>query len=107
VTNTTLNMAMDWQDISYLKDGNPRQQAAYNTLQKLDILNVLGEFKATLVSTVCVDLDTEDSDLDVICQLNDPSFFETVIRQEFGGCQNFKLRYRKEDKSEIHDYRLN
>ena len=52
----------NWQDISYLKImGTRRQQEAFETTMALGILEKLAPFHPTLVSTVCVGFDIEDS----------------------------------------------
>ena len=57
----------EWKDISYLKNGTPSQQSAFLCLNKLGIFDDLKSFSPTLVSTVCLDIDTATSDLDIIC----------------------------------------
>lgn len=85
---------MDWRDISYLKQGTPRQQAAYATVVELNLLDVLGPFDPVLVSTVCVNLDVPGSDLDVICELRDTNAFVDTVRTHFGDRPGFSLRHR-------------
>ncbi|GAK55351.1 uncharacterized conserved protein [Candidatus Vecturithrix granuli] len=92
----------DWQDISYLKlMGTQRQQEAFETTMALGILDKLAPFHPTLVSTVCVEFDIEESDLDFICQFDDPAVFEAAVRSNFGDYENFSFWQRQPDKSEI------
>jgi hypothetical protein len=44
------------------------------------------------VSTVCVDLDTPSSDLDVICEAHDLEAFSTFLSTVFGTFRGFSLR---------------
>lgn len=57
----------EWKDISYLKNGTPSQKSAFLCLNKLGIFDDLKSFSPTLVSTVCLDIDTATSDLNIIC----------------------------------------
>ncbi len=91
-----------WQDISYLKlMGTRRQQEAFETTVALGILDKLAPFHPTLVSTVCVEFDIEESDLDFICQFDAPVIFEASVRANFGEYENFSFWQRKPDKSEL------
>ena len=58
----------DWRNISYLKHGNRKQKRAHQALSDSGILEALEKYDPVLVSTVNVNLDTEESDLDIICQ---------------------------------------
>src|SRR5215468_200632 len=82
---------MMWRDLSYLQDGTARQRAAYDCLRKLDVMAILKEFHPTLVSTVCIDIDVETSDLDVICQFDDPWTFAECLRTTYESYPHFVL----------------
>ena len=51
----------------------------------------LKEFHPTLVSTVCIDIDVETSDLDVICQFDDPCTFAECLRTTYEHYPHFVL----------------
>ena len=86
---------MNWRNIEYLKTGNERQQKVYEIITKLDILNELAKYDATLVSTICIGIDIEESDLDIICQVSDFDEFRIVLRKLFSQYQEF---YQWENK---------
>ncbi len=82
---------MTWRDLSYLQSGTARQRAAYACLQRLGVMETLKEFHPTLVSTVCIDIDVAASDLDIICQCDDPQLFAERLQTHYGGLPCFKL----------------
>lgn len=87
---------MDWRTYSYLQDGSPRQRAAYDTLQALDVFSVLQPFDPALVSTVCVGLDVPGSDLDIIGERTSAAAFPSVVREAYGREPNFQIWARRD-----------
>lgn len=81
-----------WQDISYLESGTPSQQRAYRCIHKLGILEDLREFSPVLVATVCLDIDTATSDLDIVCCAKDDAVFRAKATGLFGSCARFAIR---------------
>lgn len=82
---------MNWRNYSYLQTGTSDQRKAYKLLTKLNLFNILDDFDPALISTVCVDLHTDKSDLDIICQVKDTSRFKSTIKHHFADQPNFKL----------------
>jgi Domain of unknown function (DUF4269) len=82
---------MMWHDFSYLQYGTARQREAYACLQELGVMTTLKEFHPTLVSTICIDIDVETSDLDVICQFNDCRAFSECLRTTYKDYPHFVL----------------
>lgn len=82
---------MDWRDYSYLKSGAKTQRKAYKVLNELNIFSVLRNFDPALVSTVCVNLHTSESDLDIICQMTNESQFKSTVKQNFGNKADFQI----------------
>jgi hypothetical protein len=68
-------MRPNWTDIAYLLEGSPRQRAAHRLLHKLDIFNALRKYAPVLAGTVPLDIDTEHSDLDILCHAPDLDAF--------------------------------
>jgi hypothetical protein len=91
---------INWRDLTYLQRGSTRQREAFETTIFSGILEKLAPFHPTLVSTVCVGLDIEGSDLDFICQFDEPETFEDSVRSSFGSYPKFRFRYRNLEKSE-------
>lgn len=91
----------NWKNISYLENGTENQKRVFITLKKHAILDALSRFNPVLVSTVCVDLDTEGSDLDIICQHKDLNGFRTAVISRFKNYPGFKQWMRKSDDEEV------
>lgn len=84
-------MTSTWHDISYLASGTPTQQRAYRSLTKLSILDSLSQYDATLVSTVCNDIDIPGSDLDIICYTPDFTQFQEHATKLFSSMPAFTI----------------
>lgn len=85
----------DWNDISYLCDGNERQRAAYETLTRLGIFETLDRYMPMLVGTIPIAVDVAESDLDIICEASDLERFAGDVRRAFDEHRNFRLWRRK------------
>jgi len=83
---------IDFTNISYLKTGNSRQQLAFQVLTKYKVLENLMEFDPLLVGTIPINIDIENSDLDIICYWKYKIEFITRINQFFGEEKNFTIR---------------
>lgn len=86
---TTENFSFD--TIAYLKDGNERQRQAYFTLTNNDILSKLERFDPILVGTIPINIDIENSDLDIICCFADKDDFYQAVCNHFRNEKNFKI----------------
>lgn len=70
----------DFSNIEYLKNGNQKQRNAFDVLTQHKILSNLTEFDPILVGTIPINIDIENSDLDIICYWKDKaSFIEKII----------------------------
>jgi len=87
-------MQQDWRDLSYLLHGNARQRQAHRALHDLGIFTTLREFDPVLVSTICLGIDVPDSDLDVVCEIDDPQRFAAVVESAFSHHEAFELCHR-------------
>ena len=84
-------MNLHWQSLQY---GNPRQRVAYQTLYNLRIMEILDEYSPILVGTIPIEIDVENSDLDIICTAQDLQVFEAVVQKQFGNQPDFQLKYK-------------
>lgn len=83
---------MDFDNIAYLQSGNDRQQEAYLTLTNSQVLLKLKAFDPILVGTIPINIDIENSDLDIICYFENKEDFLKAISDNFGNEQHFKIR---------------
>lgn len=83
---------IDFKDISYLKTGNPKQQAAFHILNQHKVLENLADFDPILVGTIPININIENSDLDIICYWKNKSEFMKKIKNLFQNESNFAIR---------------
>ncbi len=88
-------MVMDWADISYLRAGTPRQQAAYTVLHDLDIFSQLHPYSPLLAGTIPLAVYTPQSDLDIICEAHNLNEFMDTITDCFGHHSAFVTRQKR------------
>ena len=82
----------NWKDISYLKDGNPKQRKVYDILKRIEILEYLEDFSPIVVGTIPLGIDIETSDLDIVCQFNDKEEIEKVLVEKYSHFDQFTIR---------------
>lgn len=83
---------INFKDISYLKTGNLKQQAAFHVLTQYKVLENLVEFDPILVGTIPINIDIENSDLDIICYWENKSDFIERIQYLFEKENRFSIR---------------
>lgn len=79
-------------DIEYLKTGSEIQKRLYKCLKDIDILNVLSLFDPIVVGTIPIGINIVDSDVDIICNVNDFVRFRSYIKRHFSQRKNFSDR---------------
>jgi hypothetical protein len=104
---TALNI--DFANIDYLKTGNDKQRLAYAALTQNKILTNIQQFDPMLVGTIPINIDIENSDLDIICHYQNRNDFINVIKMRFCDFDNFKIRARNEQELDavIANFRIN
>jgi hypothetical protein len=80
-----------FDNINYLKTGNPRQQKAYELLEREGILLKLKTYTPLLVGTIPIGIDIETSDLDIVCCWENKKTFINDVRSLFGNETNFQI----------------
>jgi len=85
---------MNFTTIEYLKKGNPTQQKAYKTLQKVKVFSYLRAYQPLLVGTIPLKINTLKSDLDIILYTTDVVALAEKIKHLFGQHKNFKLNIK-------------
>jgi hypothetical protein len=84
-----------WDEISYLKQGTPRQQQAFETLTALGIFDFLRIYTPVLIGTIPLDVDVETSDLDIACYAPDLALFAREVTAIYGSQPHFRLRHKQ------------
>jgi hypothetical protein len=82
---------IDFTNIEYLKTGNPKQVKAYETLKQNKVMEVLSEFDPILAGTIPINIDIENSDLDIICYWKNKTEFIAAISSSFRNKTEFKI----------------
>ncbi|WP_435404568.1 DUF4269 domain-containing protein [Mucilaginibacter aquaedulcis] len=80
-----------FENLQYLINGTSRQQAAYHLLSKHKLMETLQAFDPVLAGTIPINIDIENSDLDIICCFTDKYNFKMVATKAFGGFEDFEL----------------
>lgn len=93
-------MVMDFCNIDYLKTGNQKQILAYDILTRYNVLSNMAEFEPVLVGTIPINIDIENSDLDIICYWKNKTYFKTKIQSFFGKEKGFRIRETQIDNQE-------
>ena len=78
-----------FDNIDYLKNGNPRQQKAYKLLAGNEVMLKLAEYDPILVGTVPLEIDIASSDLDIICYWKNQQQFIDDITSRFSNEKGF------------------
>ncbi|WP_210419390.1 DUF4269 domain-containing protein [Pedobacter sp. KBS0701] len=84
-------MMINFLDISYLQFGNEKQVKAYQVLMDNKILEKLAFYHPILVGTIPINIDIENSDLDIICEVYDNDEFIDQIMAIFGPEKDFSV----------------
>jgi hypothetical protein len=74
---------VNFTTIEYLKTGNQKQILAYEILTRNNVLLNIAEFEPILVGTIPINIDIENSDLDIICYWENKTDFKTKIQSVF------------------------
>lgn len=86
------DLMIDFTKLDYLKIGNKKQKKAYEVLTKYKIFEKLSNYSPILAGTIPIEIDIEESDLDIICEVGDNAKFETYLNQNFA---EFDLKIEK------------
>ena len=78
--------------LEYLKSGTPKQQEAYGVLTTHAVLDHLRKCDPLLVGTIPINIDVEDSDLDIICFSENSAEFKSEVTKLFGKNFHFSIQ---------------
>ena len=82
---------INFKDISYLNEGNTKQKKTYITLTDLKIFEILRPFTPVLTGTIPIEIDIDNSDLDIICFCKDLNEFKKFLIKSFDKQNNFEI----------------
>lgn len=85
-------MIEDFRNLDYLKSGNARQQEAYRVLTQYKLFEKLAPYQPLLAGTIPLDIDTPQSDLDIVCCWIDKGIFLKSVSEHFSAYPFFTLR---------------
>ena len=83
---------INFDNITYLQNGNTKQKQAYVTLTDKQVLFKIQKFDPILVGTIPINIDIEKSDLDIICYFKSKKDFKKSILVHFSTQKNFTIR---------------
>lgn len=100
---------IDFSTIEYLKTGNPKQIRAFEVLTQNKILLHLVEFDPILAGTIPINIDIENSDLDIICCWKNKAYFIENLTAFFEKESEFRIRETFIDNQEtvIANFKIN
>ncbi|GGG70053.1 DUF4269 domain-containing protein [Paenibacillus radicis (ex Gao et al. 2016)] len=84
-------MNINWKDIQYLARGTERQRNAFVCLSSLNIFDTLSSYTPLLVGTIPIDIDIEESDLDIICEVHSFTPFIQELKMLYGKYNHFEI----------------
>ena len=93
-------MSHNWTDLKYLLRGNATQREVYHLLDKYRLMYLLELYRPILVGTIPIGIHVENSDLDLICEVNDIASFdalEVLARAHLQQYRGYTLTRRKVD----------
>lgn len=83
---------IDFTTPDYLKNGNEIQIRAFEILTQNKILSSLTEFNPILVGTIPININIENSDLDIICYWQNKANFIEKLHFAFANKAHFSIR---------------
>jgi len=88
-------MAINFETLDYLKDGNEKQRRAHQVLTSHSVFENLHGFEPLLTGTVPINIDIEKSDLDIICHWKSKNLFIETLIENFAHHPGFLLTEKK------------
>ncbi|TDW46596.1 uncharacterized protein DUF4269 [Flavobacterium sp. 270] len=83
---------IDFTNIDYLQNGNQKQIRAFKVLTQNQVLAKISSFNPILVGTIPINIDIENSDLDIVCYWENKNNFIERIQFLFGNESFFTIR---------------
>ncbi|KGX91092.1 alpha/beta hydrolase [Pontibacillus halophilus JSM 076056 = DSM 19796] len=84
-----------------MKDGTMKQRAAYQAIEALQVLEDLRTYTPVLCGTIPIGIDVDDSDLDIVMEVNDLSTFKEKVTNLYGGLPDFTIKHKVIDEHDV------
>ncbi len=81
-----------FSSLDYLKDGNDKQRRVWRFLTESKILSELALYQPVIAGTIPIEIDTPDSDLDILCGFDCGDEFRDLLETRFSACEGFELK---------------
>ncbi|SHG61367.1 DUF4269 domain-containing protein [Ornithinibacillus halophilus] len=78
--------------IDYLKKGNKGQRKAYHAISRLGIIDSLSDYDPILCGTLPIGINSKNSDLDIIMEVQDFQSYEKKVRKLYGNKEDFRIK---------------
>lgn len=96
-----IKLLQKFKDITYFKEGNPKQQIVYTLLNEFKIIELLKDYCPLVVGTIPIEIDLPESDVDIILETNDFDELDKFLTQNFNHFTNFKIQQKTDDNKTI------
>lgn len=88
-------MKIDFKKIHYLKAGNSKQKEIYQIIKKYNLIEILKDYNPIIVGTFPININIENSDVDIILQADNFKILEDLIIKKFRNSRILKFIYLK------------
>ena len=78
-----------FKSIDYLAKGNDIQKKAYCCIVDLRLFEILKQFNPLLAGTIPININIENSDLDIICECSNTDLFYQFLTDKFSSHSSF------------------
>lgn len=81
-----------FRELVSLRHGSSEQQRIFSLLQEIGILQTLADFNPVVAGTFPLDIQVEGSDVDILCEYENPNKFRRFIEDHFKQNNLFAIR---------------
>ncbi|MBW0432952.1 DUF4269 domain-containing protein [Leptospira yasudae] len=90
-----MNFETYFLSTDYLKNGNPIQKRLWKDLDENSILGKISKFNPVIAGTIPLEIDHDQSDVDILCSFSQIEEFSEVCTSSFSVFSDFKLERKK------------
>ncbi|GGE94999.1 protein of unknown function [Chishuiella changwenlii] len=92
---------IDFTAIAYLEKGNALQQKTFRIISEYNILQKLEGYDPLVVGTIPINIDVENSDVDIILQTNNVEKLQDIILLHFQQFDDFSVTVNEKESERI------